>query len=53
MNAITIPYITNWVNSRQQSNLSEMMSYVSGVIQSDPPMETGINAAIMGGNPFP
>lgn len=59
MNAINIPYLKSWTNSQSQSgyskpNLTDMMGYLQGVIQSDPPVDQGIDAAIMaGGSKYP
>ena len=44
MNAISTAYLKNWTNSynqRQKPSLIDMLGYVQGVIQADPPVETG------------
>ena len=52
MNAITVPYLTSWKNSQNTRNkptLVELMNFVAAVISSDPPVEQGFKAAMMGG----
>jgi len=41
MNLITIPYITNWGHhqSKQQSNLVEMLGYILSVMRQNPPVD--------------
>ena len=34
---------------QQKPNLTDMMGYLQAVIASDPPIEQGIGAAMMGG----
>jgi hypothetical protein len=50
-NAITVPYLTQWKNSqaaRTKPTLVELMNFITGVISSDPPIEQGFKAAMMG-----
>jgi len=51
-NAIKMPYLQNWSssqNSRQKPNLGDMMGFLTAVIASDPPVDQGFKAAMMGG----
>jgi hypothetical protein len=52
MNAFKIPYLVNWSNSQtmqQRPNLTDLIGYLQAVMASDPPVEQGINAAMMSG----
>jgi len=54
MNAITVPYLASWKGSqgtRNKPTLVELMNFVAAVIASDPPIEQGFKAAMMGGAP--
>ncbi|CDW87918.1 tumor susceptibility gene 101 protein [Stylonychia lemnae] len=56
MNAFKIPYLNSWTNSAQQkSNLVDLMGYIVGILTNDPPVEQGLNAAMMNnyGGSFP
>eukprot|EP00347_Sterkiella_histriomuscorum_P021654 403333228 len=50
MNAFKIPYLNNWQSSMQQKpNLTDLLGFISSILSSDPPVEQGLSAAMMGG----
>jgi hypothetical protein len=51
-NSIILPYISSWSQSQgstKKPNLADMMGFLQAVISSDPPVESGFNAAMMNG----
>ena len=51
-NAIKLPYLSSWSQSQgstKKPNLAELMGFLQAVISSDPPVESGYNAAMMNG----
>ena len=50
-NAIQVPYLTSWRSSqgsRTKPTLVELMNFITAVISSDPPIDQGFKAAMMG-----
>ena len=50
-NSIKMPYLTSWSfqNSQKKPSLTDMMGFLTAVITSDPPIDQGFKAAMMGG----